>query len=206
MFPRLITRYGLATHLALLASLPFVLFPFLSTSRLAEVIFWLSGITFLWLVVEPSMRAGEHLSLARRRVFGALVRDVAFWFIIVLLVISYVRYLNSGVTADYSLLQGNVKSSGSYSDDVRRSVPSDPAKRRSWLDESGPDSGLRARAAAAVMLEEAFTGDASGTSPGSVERENAVLRSAKSRLVGATDHQAIVFARKLADLCPEMVR
>ena len=80
MFPRLITRYGLATHLALLASLPFALFPFLSASRLAEVVFWLSGIAFLWLIVEPSMRAGEHLSIARRRVLGLMLRDVAFWF------------------------------------------------------------------------------------------------------------------------------
>ena len=79
MFPRLITRYGLATHLALLASLPFVLNPFLSESTLAEVIFWLSGLAFLWLLVEPAMRAGEHLSIARRRVLSSLVRDIAFW-------------------------------------------------------------------------------------------------------------------------------
>ena len=51
MFPRLITRYGLATHLALLASLPFALYPFLAESNLAEVIFWLSGLAFLWLLV-----------------------------------------------------------------------------------------------------------------------------------------------------------
>lgn len=199
MFPRLITRYGLATHLALLASLPFVLFPFLSTSRLAEVIFWLSGITFLWLLVEPSMRAGEHLSIARRRVLGSLVRDVAFWFILLAIAISFVRYLNSGVTADYSLQQGNVKSSESYSGDVRREFPTNPEERLNWLEKAGPDAGLRARTAAVIMLEEVFEGSESNASAGEA-RENPVLRNAKARIVGASDHQAIVFARKLAAL------
>ena len=101
MFPRLITRYGLATHLALLASLPFALFPFLSASRLAEVVFWLSGIAFLWLIVEPSMRAGEHLSIARRRVLASMLRDVAFWFFVFAIVVAIVRYLNSDVSLVY---------------------------------------------------------------------------------------------------------
>ena len=101
MFPRLITRYGLATHLALLASLPFVLFPFLSAARLAEVIFWLSGLAFLWLLTEPSMRAGEHLSIARRRVLASLVRDVAFWFFLLSLVVVFIRYLNADVALAY---------------------------------------------------------------------------------------------------------
>ena len=101
MFPRLITRYGLATHLALLASLPFVLFPFLSTALLSEVIFWLSGISFLWLLIEPSMRAGEHLSIARRRVISSLMRDIAFWFFLFVLLVALVRYLNADVALDY---------------------------------------------------------------------------------------------------------
>ncbi len=101
MFPRLITRYGLAAHLALLASLPFVLFPFLSESALSEVIFWLSGLAFLWLLTEPSMRAGEHLSIARRRVLGSLVRDVAFWFFLCVLAVASIRYANSDVALAY---------------------------------------------------------------------------------------------------------
>ena len=101
MFPRLITRYGLATHLALLASLPFALFPFLSAGGLAELLFWLSGLAFLWLLVEPSMRQGEHLSIARRRVIGSLVRDVAFWFFICAIIVAAIRYMNSDVKLDY---------------------------------------------------------------------------------------------------------
>ena len=200
MFPRLITRYGLATHLALLASLPFVLFPLLSASKLAEVIFCLSGIAFLWLLVEPSMRAGEHLSVARRRVFGSLVRDVAFWFVLCALAVSFVRYLNSGVATDYVVQQGG-KVSEAFSNEVRREFPSDPAKRQSWLDAAGSDAGLRARTAAVIMLEEAFADNgADASSKGGGARENAVLRDAKSRVAGATDHQAVVFAKKLAAL------
>lgn len=106
MFPRIITRYGLATHLALLASLPFVLFPFFSESTLAEVIFWLSGMAVLWLLLEPSMRAGEHLSTARRRVLGSLVRDIAFWVFLCIIAVAFIRYVNSDVNAVYLLEEG----------------------------------------------------------------------------------------------------
>lgn len=200
---RLITRYGLATHLALLASLPFVLFPFLSESRLAEVVFCLSGIAFVWLLVEPAMRPKDagSLSLARRHVLGSLVRDVAFWFLLCVLAVSFVRYLNSGVAANFSLQQGNVKSAEPTSNDIRREFPANPDERRSWLDKPGPDAGLRARTAAVVMLEEALADDESNATPKeSAKLENAVLRNAKSRVTSATDHQVIVFARKLADL------
>ena len=101
MFPRLITRYGLATHLALLASLPFVLFPFLSAEKLAQTIFSLSVLAGLWLLVEPSMRNGEHLSIARRRVIRAILHDVVFWFFLVVIVVVFVRYLNSDVALKY---------------------------------------------------------------------------------------------------------
>ena len=147
------------------------------------------------------MRAGEHLSIARRRVLGSLVRDVVFWFLLCVLAVSFVRYLNSGVATDYSVQQGNVKSAESFSDDIRREFPADPNARRSWLDKAGPDAGLRARTAAVIMLEEAFADDGTNVlSKGTSERENPVLRSAKSRVISATDHQSIVFAKKLADL------
>lgn len=101
MFPRLITRYGLATHLALLASLPFVLFPFMSAEKLAQVVLCLSGIAGLWLLVEPSMRAGEHLSIARRRVIRAILHDVVFWFFLFVAIVAFIRYLNSDIAFKY---------------------------------------------------------------------------------------------------------
>ena len=128
MFPRIITRYGLAAHLALLASLPFVLFPFLSESTLAEVIFWLSGLAFLWLLTEPSMRAGEHLSTARRRVLGSLVRDIAFWFFLCVLVVAFIRYVNSDVNAVYSLEEGK----WNISEPSYPSLPASTSVRTQW--------------------------------------------------------------------------
>ena len=190
MFPRLITRYGLATHLALLASLPFVLFPFLSRECLALMIFCLSGITFLCLLVEPSMRAGEHLSIARRRVLGSMVRDVIFWFFILALAVSFVRYLNSGVAADYQVQQVSVKGTAPNYDAFRASFPSDPAERRAWLEKGdNSNAGLRARAGAIFMLEEAITNS-----------NDAVLGKLKSKLSNATDLQAKGFYKELASL------
>ena len=194
MFPRLITRYGLATHLALLASLPFVLFPFLSTSRLAEVIFWLSGITFMWLLVEPSMRAGEHLSIARRRVIRSLLRDIAFWFFFCALVVSFVRYVNSGIAPVWIREDANAPSSVKNSDQHKKEIGNlvekelkvlSPDARRSWLDKlDGPDIGLKIRTAVVILLKDAEIEDGD------------VL----SRVNRATDKQLLTFARRLADL------
>jgi len=128
MFARIITRYGLAAHLALLASLPFVLFPFLSESTLAAVIFWLSGLAFLWLLIEPSMRVGEHLSTARRRVLGSLVRDIAFWFFLCVLVVAFIRYVNSDVSAVYSLEEGK----WNISEPSYPSLPASTSVRTQW--------------------------------------------------------------------------
>lgn len=47
------------------------------------------------------MRAGEHLSIARRRVVASLLRDVAFWFFLLALLVVFVRYLNSDVALSY---------------------------------------------------------------------------------------------------------
>ena len=194
MFPRLITRYGLATHLALLASLPFVLYPFLSATRLAEVIFWLSGITFLWLLVEPSMRAGEHLSIARRRVMGSLVRDVALWFFVCALAVSFVRYVNSGVAQDWVQVDANSPTSMKGGDAHKKEVdglvekefkPLSYDARRNWLDKlNEPDFGLKLRAATFIMLKDAEV------------EEGEVL----SRVNRATDRQVFTFARRLAGL------
>lgn len=189
MFPRLITRYGLATHLALLASLPFVLFPFLSEACLAQVIFCLSGITFLCLLVEPSMRAGEHLSIARHRVLRSMFRDVVFWFFVLALAVSLVRYLNSGVAADYRVQQVSIKGAAPNYDVFRKQFPSDPAERRTWLDKAGSDAGLRARAGSIFMLEEAITNE-----------NDSVLGKLKSKVNNATDLQVKGFYKELAAL------
>ena len=106
MFHRLITKYGLATHLALLASLPLALLPFLSERHLGLTILWLSALAGLWLVLEPSILAGEHLSTARARVRHDMVRDPLFWFFFFTVAFAGVRWLNSGIGMHYDPEEG----------------------------------------------------------------------------------------------------
>lgn len=101
MLQKFLSKYGLGTHLALLAAAPLALTPFLDAEQLASVIFWLSALAVVWLLTEPSIRAGEHLSLARRRVRGTIVRDPLFWFLLLVLVYALVRLLNSGIELRY---------------------------------------------------------------------------------------------------------
>ena len=105
MFQKLITKYGLATHLALLASLPCALLPFLSARNLAITILWLGGIAALWLFVEPSILTGEHLSSARTRVRRDIVRDPLFWFFLVATIFAAIRWLNAGIALHYDTEQ-----------------------------------------------------------------------------------------------------
>ena len=105
MFQKLITKYGLATHLALLASLPCALFPFLSARATGITILWLSALAGVWLLVEPSILKGEHLSSARARVRRDIVRDPIFWFFLLAVSFSVVRWLNGGVEMHYDAEQ-----------------------------------------------------------------------------------------------------
>ena len=76
---KLISKYGLAAHLALLAVAPLFLFPFLPGESVATVELWLSGFTLVWLLMEPSRRNEEMLHDARMRVAGDIARDPLFW-------------------------------------------------------------------------------------------------------------------------------
>ena len=107
MFQKLITKYGLATHLALLASLPYALLPFISARELGITIFWLSALAGLWLLAEPSILRGEHLSSARLRVRRDIVRDPMFWFLLVAIAFAAVRWLNGGVEMRYDAEQSS---------------------------------------------------------------------------------------------------
>ncbi len=101
MFQKLITKYGLATHLALLASLPCALSYFLPERELGITIFWLSALAGLWLLVEPSILRGEHLSSSRARVRREIVRDPIAWFFLLAAAFAAVRWLNGGVAMHY---------------------------------------------------------------------------------------------------------
>ena len=123
---RLIAKYGLAAHLALLAVAPLVLYPFCDEGSVATVLLWLSLLTSLWMILEPSMRRGEGLLDSRRRVAGEMMSDPLFWILLVLVVFSGFRALNTGIALNYDaetavwyvseqsfpLLPGAVASSG----------------------------------------------------------------------------------------------
>lgn len=90
---KLISKYGLAAHLAILAVAPLFLSP--------VWVFWLSGFVILWLVMEPSRISGERLSEARARVAGQMVRDPLLWISLVLIVYALVRFFNVGIDMAY---------------------------------------------------------------------------------------------------------
>lgn len=99
---RLIAKYGLAAHLALLAVAPLLLYPFCEEGAIAAVLLWLSLLAMLWMVLEPSMRRGEGLSDSRRRVAREMAHDPLFWILIVLVAFSGVRALNAGIALSYN--------------------------------------------------------------------------------------------------------
>lgn len=90
---KLITKYGLAAHLALLAVAPLFLSP--------TGVIVLSVLVASWLLLEPSRIGNEMLHDARRRVGGEIVRDPIFWMMIVLTVMSLIRVFNDGVKLAY---------------------------------------------------------------------------------------------------------
>lgn len=89
----LISKYGLAAHLALVAVAPL----FLS----AGAVIWLSVLGAVWLVMEPSRIGNEMLHDARRRVTRSLAFDPLFWVLLALLVVSIIRMFNVGIAAAY---------------------------------------------------------------------------------------------------------
>lgn len=98
---KLIAKYGLAAHLAILAVAPLFLFPFCADGSVALVLIWLTLPAALWTVLEPSMRGGERLHDARRRVAKAIFRDPLFWASLALVVFTGLRALNTGIALAY---------------------------------------------------------------------------------------------------------
>ena len=98
---KLIAKYGLAAHLAILAVAPLVLFPFFAETTLATVLLWLSAPAAVWTVMEPSLREGEMLHDARDRVFWSMVMDPVLWLSLVLVVYTGFRALNTGIGIGY---------------------------------------------------------------------------------------------------------
>ena len=90
---KLITKYGLAAHLALLAVAPLFLLP--------HCVLWFSALASIWLLMEPSRIATETLREARKRVSRSIFRDPLFWLLLVIVLYAAVRWANGGVALTY---------------------------------------------------------------------------------------------------------
>lgn len=98
---KLIAKYGLAAHLAVLAAAPLFLFPFFPDKTITAVILWLSVPAAIWTLLEPSIRVNEVLSDARRRVIRAIFRDLLFWASLVMVLFTGFRAINTGIMLSY---------------------------------------------------------------------------------------------------------
>ncbi len=98
---KLVSKYGTAAHLALLAVAPLFLYPFCAAEWTATALIWLSPFAALWVVVEPSRRSNEMLHDARMRVISGVLRDPLFWILAVLTVMAAVRWANGGIGLAY---------------------------------------------------------------------------------------------------------
>lgn len=90
---KLLTKYGLAAHLAFLAVAPLFLSP--------NSILILSALCSVWIVMEPSRIGSEMLHNARLRVFRKIFRDPVFWVMVAVAAFAGVRAANGGVGLAY---------------------------------------------------------------------------------------------------------
>jgi hypothetical protein len=101
MFYQNISRYALATHLALAAALPAALTQFVSCDTVAKTMLWTSLFAWIWMFAEPSVRRGETVSRAVSRVANAIIRDPLAWLGGFAVLFAFSRWLNSNVALVY---------------------------------------------------------------------------------------------------------
>ncbi len=100
MVQRLLTKYGLSVHLACICLYPVGV---LSQSRVSGLVplFWLVFVAAEWLLLLPSVKRGETLADARRRVLHAMAWDPFVYIGIALVALLAVQCLNSGLELVY---------------------------------------------------------------------------------------------------------
>ena len=136
MFRQNVSRFGLATHLALAAALPAALAQFVSVHALSVSMLWVSLAAWVWMMFEPSVLSGETISRARSRMFGRMVRDPFVWFMVLAVLFSLIRWLNSGVALFY---------------DAEKSIWSVKEPAMSMMPASSGDAGFLPFATAVVL-------------------------------------------------------
>lgn len=80
---------------------PLFLFPFCGEGEIAKVLLWLSLLGAVWVVMSPSVKAGELPHTARPRFISEVVADPFFWFLVALVAFAAIRALNGGVAFAY---------------------------------------------------------------------------------------------------------
>ena len=105
MILKIVSKYGLAAHLGLLAAFPIAFSQFLGADTLGCVLLWLSLFAAIWVYFNPSVRPDEHSADARLRVLASTVRDPAFYFFVLATGFAVVRWLNSGIVVWYDAEQ-----------------------------------------------------------------------------------------------------
>lgn len=105
MILKVISKYGLAAHLGLLAAFPVAFSLVLGADALGKVMLWLSLFAVVWVFFDPSIRIGERSSEARIRVASSIIRDPVFYIFVAISVFALVRWLNSGITLWYDAEQ-----------------------------------------------------------------------------------------------------
>ena len=134
---KIVSKYALAAHLALLAVAPLFMFPFFGPRETSVVVIWLSLIAAFWLFLEPSRRYGELLHHARRRTCESVRSDPLFWAFCLLVVFAAVRCLNGAVSLGYDFVGELWKVSSSGID---------------WLPSCAEGQGLPLFAALAALM------------------------------------------------------
>lgn len=90
---KILSKYGLAAHLAVLAVAPLVVSP--------VAVICLAALSLIWLVMEPPLMKNEGLAAARRRSLGKVLRDPMTWVLLAVSAFTLIRALNDGLTAVY---------------------------------------------------------------------------------------------------------
>ncbi|MGI6389324.1 MAG: O-antigen ligase family protein [Kiritimatiellia bacterium] len=100
MVHRLLTKYGLIAHVACICLFPVSVF---GQSRVAGLtpLFWLALMVVEWMFLLPSVKRGETLVDARRRMLHALLWDPFLYAGVGLVALMMIQYLNSGLELVY---------------------------------------------------------------------------------------------------------
>ena len=100
MVQRLLTKYGLAFHIACVCLFAFL---FLGQSRVFGLVplFWLSLVVIEWMILIPSVRRGETLADARQRAVRAFWRDPILYIGFAIISFVGIQSLNSGCELVY---------------------------------------------------------------------------------------------------------